>query len=56
MTQLWLVVTGNFAWLNWVTIVIAFSAIGDAWHRLGIATRHRPAPWLIDGSRSPGSS
>ncbi|WP_341935997.1 lipase maturation factor family protein [Microbacterium sp. LWO14-1.2] len=27
-TQLWLVATGNFAWLNWVTIVIAFSAVG----------------------------
>ncbi|MGM7699930.1 lipase maturation factor family protein [Microbacterium sp. A84] len=27
-TQLWLVATGNFAWLNWATIVIAFSAIG----------------------------
>jgi len=27
-TQLWLVLTGNFAWLNWATIVIAFSAIG----------------------------
>ncbi|HEX5859918.1 MAG TPA: lipase maturation factor family protein [Microbacterium sp.] len=28
LTQLWLVVTGNFAWLNWATIVLAFSAIG----------------------------
>ena len=28
LTQLWLVLTGNFAWLNWATIVIAFSAIG----------------------------
>ena len=27
-TQVWLVATGNFAWLNWATIVIAFSAIG----------------------------
>ncbi|MFJ4254001.1 lipase maturation factor family protein [Microbacterium sp. NPDC090003] len=27
-TQAWLVATGNFAWLNWATIVIAFSAIG----------------------------
>lgn len=30
LTQLWLVVTGNFAWLNWLTIVLAFSAVGDA--------------------------
>ena len=28
LTQVWLVLTGNFAWLNWATIVIAFSAIG----------------------------
>lgn len=27
-TQAWLVVTGNFAWLNGATIVIGFSAIG----------------------------
>ncbi len=27
-TQLWLVVTGNFAWLNWATVVLAFSAFG----------------------------
>ncbi|MBT2484205.1 MULTISPECIES: lipase maturation factor family protein [unclassified Microbacterium] len=27
-TQVWLVVTGNFAWLNWATIVLAFSAVG----------------------------
>ncbi len=29
LTQLWLVVTGNFAWLNWITIVLAFAAISD---------------------------
>lgn len=28
LTQLWLIVTGNFAWLNWATIVIAFSGVG----------------------------
>lgn len=26
-TQLWLVLTGNFAWLNWATIVLACSAV-----------------------------
>jgi hypothetical protein len=30
VTQLWLVMSGNFAWLNWVTIVLAFSAIDDS--------------------------
>ncbi|RNE59419.1 lipase maturation factor family protein [Cryobacterium tepidiphilum] len=29
LTQLWLVATGNFAWLNWITIVLAFAAIDD---------------------------
>jgi hypothetical protein len=29
LTQLWLVVSGNFAWLNWITIVLAFSRISD---------------------------
>jgi hypothetical protein len=26
-TQLWLIASGNFAWLNWLTIVIAVSAV-----------------------------
>lgn len=30
VTQLWLVVSGNFAWLNWVTILLACSAIDDS--------------------------
>jgi hypothetical protein len=30
VTQLWLVASGNFAWLNWVTIMLAFSAIDDS--------------------------
>lgn len=30
VTQLWLVLSGNFAWLNWLTIVLAFSAVGGA--------------------------
>lgn len=29
VTQLWLVASGNFAWLNWLTIILAFSAIDD---------------------------
>ena len=28
-TQLWLVGSGNFAWLNWSAIVLAFAAVGD---------------------------
>ncbi|MFJ5020434.1 lipase maturation factor family protein [Streptomyces goshikiensis] len=26
-TQLWLVLSGNFAWLNWITITVALSAV-----------------------------
>ena len=30
VTQLWLVASGNFAWLNWVTILLACSVIDDS--------------------------
>ncbi|PWI42747.1 lipase maturation factor family protein [Streptomyces sp. ICBB 8177] len=30
VTQLWLVASGNFAWLNWLTIVIAVPAVDGA--------------------------
>ncbi|WP_166982468.1 lipase maturation factor family protein [Paramicrobacterium fandaimingii] len=30
VTQLWLVVSGNFAWLNWMTIIVAFSGVSDS--------------------------
>lgn len=54
VTQLWLVGTGNFAWLNWVAIILAFAAVSDPvahavfpfipleWHQ-GAAT---PVWWL----------
>lgn len=29
VTQGWLVLSGNFAWLNWITIVLAFCRISD---------------------------
>ncbi|NLU68714.1 lipase maturation factor family protein [Streptomyces sp. HNM0574] len=31
VTQLWLVLSGNFAWLNWLTIVIALSAVDSSY-------------------------
>lgn len=50
-TQLWLVCTGNFAWLNWATIVLACSAIGLP------GSGARPAasdpPWLVHGLELP---
>ncbi len=30
VTQLWLVLSGNFAWLNWLTIILALSAIDQS--------------------------
>lgn len=33
VTQLWLVLSGNFAWLNWVTIALAMSAAAPLWAR-----------------------
>jgi hypothetical protein len=39
VTQLWLVTSGNFAWLNWVTIVIALSALDTS-----LAGRVLPLP------------
>ena len=29
ITQAWLVLSGNFAWLNWLTMLLAFSAVDD---------------------------
>jgi len=31
VTQLWLVLSGNFAWLNWLTIALALSAMDAGW-------------------------
>ncbi|WP_327351766.1 lipase maturation factor family protein [Streptomyces sp. NBC_01304] len=40
-TQLWLVLSGNFSWLNWLTIALALSAVDFA--RLGITAGGAPA-------------
>ncbi|AWB94767.1 hypothetical protein DCE93_03095 [Agromyces badenianii] len=51
LTQLWLIATGNFAWLNWITVVLAASAITDsAWHRLIPAI---PADLGTDAAATP---
>ena len=46
VTQLWLVLSGNFAWLNAITIVLATAALPDAW-LTGIANLV-PAPPSAD--------
>ena len=59
-TQLWLIVTGNFAWLNWITVVLAFSAVGVPSLRQAQGPGvDRPVPepaegpWIIDGMPLP---
>ncbi|MCA6092668.1 lipase maturation factor family protein [Streptomyces sp. SCA3-4] len=43
VTQLWLVASGNFAWLNWLTIVLAFAAVdGSAMAALFSLPAHTP--------------
>jgi Lipase maturation factor len=43
VTQLWLVISGNFAWLNWVTIILAFSAIDQSWIKPGLPALSGPS-------------
>lgn len=53
-TQLWLVLSGNFAWLNWLTIVLAVSAIDDSSFALLLRVPSPPPvqdtpPWFAVG-------
>jgi hypothetical protein len=47
-TQLYLILTGNYAWLNWVTLIALVAAVGDGVVRavlpLGPAPDHGAAP------------
>ncbi|MFG2869309.1 lipase maturation factor family protein [Streptomyces sp. NPDC048338] len=45
-TQLWLVLSGNFAWLNWLTIVLALSAM-DGSLLVGAPARPAPPLWYV---------
>jgi hypothetical protein len=40
VTQLWLVASGNFAWLNWLTVVLAVSVVD-----IGTPEATAPAEW-----------
>ncbi|MGQ4601104.1 lipase maturation factor family protein [Nocardia sp. R6R-6] len=46
VTQLWLVLSGNFAWLNWLTIILAASAISQS---AAAAVLPVPAPPSLPG-------
>ncbi|MFE4512853.1 lipase maturation factor family protein [Kitasatospora sp. NPDC056783] len=41
-TQLWLIASGNFAWLNWLTVALALAAVEPA--RLGLPVHTRAYP------------
>lgn len=43
VTQLWLVLSGNFAWLNWLTIFLAFSAVEVS----AVSSTPRPPGWFV---------
>ncbi|MEU3597761.1 lipase maturation factor family protein [Streptomyces sp. NPDC006798] len=47
VTQLWLVLSGNFAWLNWLTIALALSAVDGS--LVGAPARAAPEPpvWYV---------
>lgn len=50
-TQLWLVASGNFAWLNWLTIILAASVIDGRWAAARLPALDPPAlpaapPWF----------
>ncbi|MCV7258525.1 lipase maturation factor family protein [Mycobacterium shimoidei] len=43
ITQLWLVASGNFAWLNWLTIVLGASVIDTSWWAAVVPIPQPPA-------------
>lgn len=44
VTQAWLVLSGNFAWLNWLTMLLAFAAVGDDQLAALLPATASPAP------------
>ena len=44
VTQLWLVASGNFSWLNWLAIVLGFSALPDGFLRHVLPTAPPSGP------------
>ena len=43
VTQTWLVLSGNFSWLNFITIALALAAFDDSAYRLVLPLAHGPA-------------
>ncbi|MUK02361.1 lipase maturation factor family protein [Vibrio cholerae] len=52
VTQAWLVVSGNFAWLNTLTIILAFGAVPDSFYEavvpaLDLSGTYQPTPLYV---------
>jgi hypothetical protein len=46
--QVILIISGNYSWLNWLTVVLGFSAFDDrVLHHVGPALSERPLAWEI---------
>lgn len=56
VTQLWLVVTGNFAWLNWMTIIVAFSGVSNSFLGWITGQSTSSASWSWFGVQLGGQS
>jgi hypothetical protein len=46
--QVWLILSGNFAWLNWLTVAVAVPAIDDEWFAPPVGFES-PAGWFVWG-------
>ncbi|KHL03275.1 lipase maturation factor family protein [Sinomonas humi] len=57
VTQLWLILSGNFAWLNWSAIVLACSAVSDRVVNAVfpfMPVQYSSESWAVAASRSGG--
>jgi hypothetical protein len=44
--QVWLIVAGNYSWLNWLTVILGFSGLGDS--ALGWQVTSAPRPLTFE--------
>jgi hypothetical protein len=45
--QLWLIISGNYSWLNWLTVVLGFAGISDAFFHYAPTSTLHPAPFAF---------
>ncbi|MFE0102110.1 lipase maturation factor family protein [Streptomyces sp. NPDC059009] len=56
VTQVWLVLSGNFAWLNWLTIALGLSVVDFSVLGVGSSSSSSPSSFLSSSSSSYGST